>query len=435
MLVEFRVSNYRSIAREQVLSLVPSTAQSDYPDNILRRDKFAGLNVVALYGPNNSGKSNLLRSIQMLSRLVVLSSASNSTENLPYDPNLLVQGFAQQPTSFEVTFITNGNRYRYGLQYDRQQVQSEWLFRKRVGREVELFYREGETIQVSSGFKGRARLIDTAVSATRANGLFLSSCDMLNVEEAKVIFAWFKTLINHDTVTNAQVGSVNTLRLLASSAEMKAKIVEHLKRLDLGFIDIVVLKRKFDPATLPDSLDQNMRESLVNQLSDKTGLQPNTVRQVYTEKGEQSEEQIMWPLYERESAGTQSAFSLSGPVVYALMNGGTLIVDEIEAKLHTDITTKIVKLFLSKKTNPKHAQLIFATHDTNLLKRVPLRRDQINFIDLGKAKSTELYTLSDFRYFSGNKERPDTDKEKRYLEGRYGAVPTIKSFADLFQAK
>lgn len=432
MLVEFRVSNYRSIANEQVLSLVPAKAQADFEDNILVSGKHEVLNASALYGPNNSGKSNLLSAIATLDRLIFLSSSANSTAKLPYDPNLLIEGYSQRPTLFEVTFIIDGVRYRYGVEYNEAQIVSEWLYRKKSGREVELFYREEDTIQVSSGFKGKSRLVETAIEATRANALFLSFCDMLNIEEAKLIFEWFKRLVHVDGL-DATSEMVNTINLLDSDKFYREKIIEHLKKLGLGFNDVEIVKRPFDPAELPEHLDTNAKASLARQLSGKTSLQVNTVRDKYREDGHISEEKVLWPLEERESAGTKKAFSLSGPVIYSLLNGGVLVVDEIEARLHTKITSQMVDLFLSKETNPKGAQLIFATHDTNLLKQAHLRRDQINFVDLDERKATELYALSDFRYFNGNKERPDTDKEKRYLEGRYGAVPKIGNFSKLLE--
>jgi hypothetical protein len=119
------------------------------------------------------------------------------------------------------------------------------------------------------------------------------------------------------------------------------------------------------------------------------------------------------------------------------MNGGVLIIDEIEAKMHPKMTLDTIDLFLNKETNPHNAQLIFATHDTNLLTYSRLRRDQIYFAQKNKWESTEIYSLSDFVYIGSNdpakleKERPDTDKEKRYIEGRYGAIPMLGNIAEL----
>ncbi|MEZ4826073.1 MAG: ATP-binding protein [Bacteroidia bacterium] len=433
MLLEFKVSNYKSIAEEQTISFVPSKAQSDYPDNILHNGKHEGLNVLALYGPNNSGKSNFLKAIATLDQLIFLAGSSHSTARLPYDPNLLIEGYKKKPTEFEITFVIEGVRYRYGVTYNESLIIGEWLYRKKSGREVELFFREKDVIQVSEGFKGKSRLIETAIEATRENALFLSFCDILNVQEAKLIFSWFRNLISVDGLDTTDQ-ELNTITLLESDIVYREKIIQLLRGLGLGFIDLAILKKTFDPMLLPEFLDRETKESLIQKLSGKTGVQVNTIRHIYKEDGNISEDTMMWPLDERESAGTKKAFSLSGPAIYSLLNGGILVIDEIEAKLHTKITSRIVELFLSEETNPKGAQLLFATHDTNLLRESTLRRDQINFTELNHLKATELYSLSDFKYFNGNKERPDTDKEKRYLEGRYGAIPKIGAIQDFLKA-
>ena len=126
---------------------------------------------------------------------------------------------------------------------------------------------------------------------------------------------------------------------------------------------------------------------------------------------------------------------LSGPILWALVNGGILVVDEIEAFLHPIMTLNTIEIFLDPKSNPNKAQIVFATHDTNLLSYAKLRRDQIYFAEKNKWESTELFSLSDFKYYGerngqtiSESERPDVDKEKRYIEGRYGAIPTLGEF-------
>src|SRR4051812_1476709 len=191
MLIEFKISNYRSIGEEQVLSLVPAPKQRDFPDNIIEKGKNQALNAIALYGANGSGKSNLLRAMGLLDKLLHHSARAASTTKLPYDPFLLKKGWNEKPTSFEITFILNDFRYRYGLEFNQTAVLSEWLFRKGQSREVSLFQRKDDIIDTSPGFQGSAKVIEAAIEATRDNALFLSTCDMLNVDEAKQIFQWF----------------------------------------------------------------------------------------------------------------------------------------------------------------------------------------------------------------------------------------------------
>ena len=128
---------------------------------------------------------------------------------------------------------------------------------------------------------------------------------------------------------------------------------------------------------------------------------------------------------------------MSGPVLWVLATGGCLVADEIGASMHPIMTLKTVEAFLGKESNKNGAQLIFATHDTNLLTYAKLRRDQIYFVEKNDWESSELFSLSDFKYIGekdgvafSESERPDTDKEKRYIEGRYGAIPALGSFGD-----
>ena len=154
MLLEFKVSNYRSVGEEQTISLIPAPKQKDHLENILSKGRYQALNAIAFYGPNAGGKSNILRAMSLLDRLVHNSARTSSTTSLPYDPFLLKEGWETKPTSFEISFVIEEYRYRYGLEFTAIEIKKEWLFRKSLGREVSLFEREGEIIDVSSGFNG-----------------------------------------------------------------------------------------------------------------------------------------------------------------------------------------------------------------------------------------------------------------------------------------
>jgi AAA15 family ATPase/GTPase len=417
MLIEFRVANYRSIGDEQIISFIPAVKQKDYLNNILSQGKHKALNALAFYGANASGKSNLLKAIELLDHLLNHSARYNSTMQLPYSPFLLREGYAQKPTVFEIIFILNEQRYRFGVTYNAQMVLSESLYRKNEGREVRLFAREKEVIEVSSGFKGATKLIDAAIEATRENALFLSICDMFNVEEAKPIFKWFHKMLFVDGM-NLQKEALATLQLWQSPT-YRASINAYLSLLQLGFSETTVLPKSFEINELQkDSSNQNQWNI-------------EMIHFIYDQNGLPTHQQIRWSLEEHESEGTKKAFHLSGPILRTLIEGGILIMDEIEAKMHPVLTANTIELFLNPATNPNQAQLIFATHDTNLLTYAKLRRDQINFVEKNKWESTEIYALSDFKYMQDHNalsERMDSDKEKRYLEGRYGAIPMLGSF-------
>ncbi len=429
MLLEFKVSNYRSIGEEQILSLIPAPKQRDYINNILEKGKYNSLNVIGIYGNNASGKSNLLLSMSLLDRLVHLSARASSTSALPHDPFLLREGWQDKPTRFEISFVLNDNRYRYGLAFTKEEIANEWLYRKSQGREVPLFVREKDVIDVSNGFKGNQKTIDAAVEATRPNALFLSTCDMLNVEEAKTIFQWFKHFHMLNGL-NTEDQTINTVSLMQDE-QFRELINNYFLHLNVGITGFDINTKDFDPSELPEGIPEGTRNMLIEELKGKMSFTVFTRHQVYNNLGLPTNNHITWKLEERESAGTNKAFQISGPVFWALMNGGVLIIDEIEAKMHPHMTMDTINLFLNKDTNPHNAQLIFATHDTNILSYSRLRRDQIYFTQKNNWESTEIYSLSDFVYAGSNdpskleKERPDTDKEKRYLEGRYSAIPVF----------
>jgi AAA15 family ATPase/GTPase len=417
MLIEFRVANYRSIGEEQIMSFTPAAKQKDYPHNILTQGRHKALNALALYGANASGKSNLLKAIQLLDHLLNHSARYNSTTPLPYSPFLLREGYTQKPTQFEIIFILNEQRYRFGVTYNAQRVLSESLYRKHEGREVRLFAREKDIIEVSSGLKGVPKLIDAAIEATRENALFLSICDMFNIEEAKPIFKWFHKMLFVEG-TNLQKEALATLQLWQLPA-YRTTINAYLALLQLGFSETTVL---------PKDLKIN---ELQKDNSDNHPWNVEMLHLIYDQNGQPTDQRIRWSLETHESEGTKKAFHLSGPILRTLIEGGILVIDEIEAKMHPVMTANTIELFLNPATNPNHAQLIFATHDTNLLTYAKLRRDQINFVEKNKWESTEIYTLSDFKYVQDNNtlsERMDSDKEKRYLEGRYGAIPILGAF-------
>jgi uncharacterized protein len=437
-LLEFKVSNYRSIGEEQTISLIPALKQKDHLQNIITKGRYQALNAISLYGPNGGGKSNMLKAMSLLDRLIHVSARTSSTTRLPYDPFLLRDGWEDKPTGFEISFVIEENRYRYGLEFTANEIKKEWLFRKSAGREVKLFEREGDIIDVSSGYNGSKKIIDAAIEATRPNALFLSTCDMFNIEEAKSIMQWFRFFSMVDGL-NTDMEEIQTVGLWEENG-YSAKIRQYLASLSLNIVDVDVTTKDFEESELPDDMPINMKSRLAKTLQ---GTQSYTVfakHRIYDTNALPTDKTHSWKWEDRESSGAKKAFQLSGPVLWALANGGVLIIDEIEAKLHPIMTLNTIDVFLDKKSNPNHAQLIFATHDTNLLTYSNLRRDQICFAEKNKWESTEIYALSDFVYFGekngafkSEKERPDTDKEKRYFEGRYGAIPALGNFQKLFR--
>lgn len=416
MLIEFRASNYRSIGDEQILSMVPSMNQKEYPENILTQGKYNSLIALSIYGANGSGKSNLVNAFVAMVYMVTFSHQLPSTSVLPYDPFLLREGFPGMGTTFEVTFLINEIRYRYGFTYDKNTIRKEWLMRKSVGREVNLFSREGNTIDVTAGLKGNSKNISAAIDATKENGLFLSALDTLNIEEAKEIIRWFGN-IKAISGLHPELYKMQTVSMLQNPLEADV-IKDYLGSLCLNISDVGLRKRENGVGNMNFL---NFSNYVVT-----------ASHQFYDAEKKPTENKVVWDWETHESSGSTKAMNLSGAMVSSLKTGGIIVIDEIEAFMHPIMTLKTIELFLDKETNQKNAQIIFATHDTNLLTSARLRRDQIYFAEKNDWESTEIYSLSDFKYITdrdgevlSERERPDADKEGRYIEGRYGAIPLL----------
>ena len=398
MFLQFKVSNFRSVGEEQVLSLLPGANQEEFPENILENDGYLALKMAALYGANGSGKSNVLKAIGEFISMVKDTAHAAFTDTLDFDPFLLREGWEEKPTEFEMIFSLQGHRYRYGFSYNATHILKEYLFRQTKECEVEVFEREGDTINAGSSLKATAKIISSAINKTKSNSLFLANLYLLKVSEANVIFEFFNRNIMIDGLKSFNFGELDNI---GESSEVRNQVSQHLKRLKAGLLNVeaqvygAVATHKF-----------------------------------YDKEGNATDKTVSWDFFERESSGANEVLEFSVPINVILQLGGVLIIDELEAKLHPLITLDTINLFLNKETNPNNAQLIFSTHDTNLLSYARLRRDQIYFVEKNSWESTEIYSLADVNSVNDHEsakstETQDMEKEKRYFEGRYGAIPVF----------
>jgi len=201
------------------------------------------------------------------------------------------------------------------------------------------------------------------------------------------------------------------------------------KDLDLGFQELKLKKEKFQRSFLPQDLPSEILDDIVSDLEGKTIARVSTSHNKFDAQGNQIGF-CDFDLRDQESSGTNKVIDISGPIFDTLLNGGILVVDELDAKLHPLMTAAITNLFNSPDYNINKAQLIFATHDTNLLSYGKFRRDQIYFLEKDKFEATDLYSLIDYKE-EGTKIRKDRSFEKDYINGRYGAIPFIGDFEKL----
>jgi len=198
----------------------------------------------------------------------------------------------------------------------------------------------------------------------------------------------------------------------------RSNIVDLLRESDVGINNVVFEKINVSDADIfPKDMPQELRDFIIKRMKGEGELiKFKSVHLRNCENG--AVEEILFDLHE-ESEGTQKLFRLSGPVIDTLREGKVLVIDEIEARLHTLLTRKLISLFNSPQTNPKHAQLIFATHDTNLLSNQLFRRDQIWFVEKDEEGASHLYSLAELKV------RNDASFENDYLKGKYGAIPIL----------
>lgn len=419
MLLEFAVENFRSIRDEQRLSLVASVDDQFEGTHVVETpDGERVLRAAAVYGPNASGKSNLLYALAAMRALVLRSARRSRGDALEEaEPFGLDTSSRDQPTTFEAVFLSDEVRYQYGFSMTRRHVEAEWLYSFPKRRSRLLFEREhdggDETYEFGETLTGPKKVYQ---EATRPNALFLSTAVQLNSEVLTPVYDWFARTLTYADPSRAYPGfsvrtSLGTLRHCETEAGQR-RVVELLKAADVGIEGMIVETVEADDADLPPALLEGASPERINRL--RRSRARTTVRFRHEGAAKDAE-----PLdLSSESLGTQRLFSLAGRLLDVLEEGRVLVADELGASLHPLILRAIVELFIDPEANPSGAQLIFATHDTNLLDQGLLRRDQFWFTEKARDGATELYPLTDFKPRRGVE-----PLEKNYLRGRYGALP------------
>ena len=422
MLVEFSVGNYKSFGETVTFSMVAAKISShdkiiDANNTFDVDDDLKLLKSAAIYGANASGKSNLISAFRFMKEFVSNSSNGQSTDPINVDPFRLNLEMAQKPSSFEIVFILKSKRYRYGFEVTKERVTSEWLFYVPSTKEYRLFERDLDTFKISREFKEGKGLEDK----TRSNALFLSVVAQFNGEISGNILNEF--LLNLDVVSGLDHDDQVTAELFADFADSRDGILALVKSLDLSIYDIQIQKPNY-PVEKLVNLPEELRKDFL-ELVESSPLTVKTIHRLYDTKTDRDID-VAFDLNKNESEGTKKLFALAGLIVTTLETGAILIIDEFDTKLHPLISKSLVRLFNSSETNPFNAQLIFATHDTNLLDRNLFRRDQIWFTEKDKTSQTRLYSLVEYHV------RNTAAYESDYIQGRYGAIPFIGDLTRLF---
>lgn len=422
-LLSFRAENARSFRGPYELNLLAtSVAEDDVVRDVSWRIGGKPIQVLpaaGLFGANASGKSNVLKAMNEM-RLLVLQSfrAGAPGGGIHRHPFLLDPKAKEEPSSFEVDLIINGIRHEYSFIVNDERVLEERAIRYPRGRSALLFERNGDDVALGGSHRARGNAVKTLL---RPNALFLSTAASAGHPDLLPLYSWFEKNLLFAEAQSRPMRQVVTHRLLNDDVS-REHVLNLLQAADLG---ITGAKRQ--------PLDPEMRKKierafqiLLGQEGDteagKGGSPPvfDEIELRLTHQGSQGEVELSGA---DESIGTLVWFGLVGPVVEALASGAVLLADELDASLHPSLVAELVRLFQNPETNPHLAQLIFNSHDATLMGDSSqgrlLGRDQIWFTEKHGDGSTRLYPLTDLD------PRKEEAVGRRYLSGRYGAIPIV----------
>jgi predicted ATPase len=429
MLLTFRSENVRSFRDALELSLLATAlAEKGVPHEVPWRAGGRSIRVLpaaGVFGANASGKSNLLRAIADMRDLVLGSFRhADPGGGIRRTAFRLDPSRAGTPSRFEVDLVLHGIRHEYGFVIDDLRVLEEWAYRYPRGKAALLFRRDGDAVTLGEHNRAKGRAV---VEILRPNSLLLSAAAAANHPDLLPLRQWFGQNLQLAEAGSRPYRWAFTAELLRQE-DRRAQVLALLRAADLGITDARV--REPDPQLVerlrriipmlpgreddPDSTD-----------SGSDLVEPNVV---LSHRGADGD--IDFDAAE-ESLGTLVWLGLAGPVVEALAHGSVLLVDEIETSLHPALVAQLVRLFQDQESNRHGAQLVFNSHAATLLgdsgsERV-LGRDQVWFTEKAHDGATMLYALADLS------PRGDEAIGRRYLAGRYGAVPilTPEEFTDV----
>ena len=410
MILEFSVKNFLSFKEKVTFSMI-ANSNKELNDNYVEIGGNKVLKSAAIYGANASGKSNLFK---ILTLVVLMLRSSNSVDinaKLPLIPFKLDKGSVNKPSEFEIKFILDETRYVYGFIADKDKIYDEYLYYYPNGRETKIFDRTN--INEYSYTQKDEKILREIEAKNAQNKFFLATATNWNFDKTKAAYNF---------LTNG-IGTCNNLEILKNMAyKMYETNPDYLKDFAIDFLqkaDFNIEDYQISQIDVPGEFLTAIPEFIAKILPDK----PKAYQVLFKHKNSDNYLSI-----DEESLGTQMIFAFIPFLADSLKNKKVLIIDELDKSLHPFLVQYIVEIFNDAEINKNGSQLIFNTHDTNLLDLNILRRDQIWFTEKNsETGESDLYSLSDFSV------RKQENVEKGYMLGRYGAVPFIKNDFNLWE--
>ncbi len=402
MLCQFTVKNFKSIRQDATFDL-QAAAISEHEDRVIHaEDGEVFLPISAIYGPNGGGKSNVLEAMYSLIWKVLrplYAAVSQDVyplmrKKMTIEPFSLSKEGLETPTEFELFFRTNSTEYRYQLHVKRDIVLYERLDRIKLHtkRRSALFERTGDSVALKGVF-AKWKISDE-LSATLPLLSYLGITYQKN-DVVEDVLHWFQHGIYFLNYGNP----AQEMRMaVTNSPDRKSLLLKMIQEMDLDIIDFRIEKQGTDKMEI-------FTKHCVDGYETELNLQ-------------------------MESSGTQKIWGLLPCIAESLLNGTTLFIDELDAKLHPLLLRYIIMLFNDMTVNKKGGQLIFTSHDLTTMTSEVFRRDEIWFVAKGKKQDSRLYSLVEFKNDKGESIRKDAKFDKQYLEGKYGADPYLKKLID-----
>ncbi|TDD69802.1 ATP-binding protein [Actinomadura darangshiensis] len=397
MLLSFRASNHRSLRSEQQLLLTPVYA-SGRPEDV----PWEALTVAGIFGANASGKSNLLDAFQYMAYMVRWSFRENEPgRGIERHPFALDDEMPAEVSTFVVDVDIDGVRHTYGFALDDVQIVEEWMYSYPLKKRRVIFHRRGDVFDYGEHSPKGLR---QAEPLTEPNVLFLSVAARSRQQVLRPVYDWFQK-IGWRTSNKA-----NALPPPGLASEDTIRLTSLLRAADTGIVDTVMLDESDD--------EYAARVSMV--WGGEGRPPPRRKRLHFQHRG--ADGNVTLSLSE-QSTGTRSLYRLGRSAFRSLDLGSPFVVDELDSSLHPFLAAQLIRLFRDPHVNARGAQLIFTSHDASLLGRMRgeevLLRDHIWFTEKDECGATALFPVSEF------KPRSEENRERRYLAGRYGAVPLI----------
>ncbi len=404
--------------------MVASKSFKEHKDSHLinTNSKLTLLKSAIIYGNNASGKSNLLEAMGFMKATVLNSFRDALMENnerkFPLEKFALNTKTEKETSFFEISFIHNATKYRYGFEIDYEKIVAEWLFHT-TSKEVYLFKRDLQKIEINKTTFKEAIGKEEDV---KENVLFLSLLATLGKETSSSVVDWFKQF-NFINGTHDRGHKRYTIDKLKSDKLFFNWVLHFIKYLEIS--NLSTTEEDVNEIDFETLREKEKDEEIINLL---TSIQKITSKQpkrdlliTYHRKYDENNilvETVAFNFDKQESEGTKKLLYLLGPWYDTLQNGKVLVIDELDSRLHSHLTLRLIDFFYS--FNKSNAQLICAVHDISLLNKETFRRDQIWFVEKNQFGASELVSLGDFKT---DTVRNKSAFNKNYLEGKYGAIP------------